>query len=246
MLIVVMACYGLNARAQVDESKNFLYLYSDSVVYANRVTMRPDYGGFWQIRADSKRFPSTQVKFFSNENGFFANTRKTNFQGAATFSERVITGRINLFQQTVYNEGIYSRRYSTIGQPPVDLKMYYNKGYGNLKKVSYRNLLDDMADRQESLELLGAYRKSLNTRNTLYVSAGVALLAGMITFTIDGTRSSEFVGEGFNKTLVEPKTIGLGISFALFGIGSGLGVAGFLVNNSGAHHLENAVDSYNR
>ena len=248
MLIVVMACYGLNARAQVDESKNFLYLYSDSVVYANRLTMRPDYGGFWQIRTDSRKFPSTQVKFFNNENGFFANTRKANFLGETTFSERVIMGRINLFRETVYDEQYYHRRYNhrPVAQQSVNVKMYYNKGYGDLKKVSYRNLRDDMADHPESLDLLDGYRKSLNTRNTLYVSAGVALLAGMVTYTIDGTRSAKFVGEGFHKTLVEPKSIGLGISFALLGIGSGLGVAGFLVNNSGARHLENAVDSYNR
>ena len=248
MLIVVMACYGLNARAQVDESKKFLYLYSDSVVYANRVTMRPDYGGAWQIRTDSKRFPSTQVKFFNNENGFFANTRKTNFLGETTFSERVITGRINLFQETVYDEQYYGRRYNhrPMTQQPADVKMYYNKGYGDLKKVSYRNLRDDMADRPESLDLLVAYRRSLNTRNTLYTGAGVALLASIITFTIDGTRSAKFVGEKFNRTLVEPKTIGLGLSFALLGIGGGLGLGGFLVHNSGAQHLENAVDSYNK
>ncbi len=248
MLIVVMACYGLNARAQVDESKNFLYLYSDSVVYGNRVTMRPDYGGFWQIRSDSRRFPSEQVKFFNNENGFFANTRKINFLGAVTFSERVIAGRINLFQQTVYDEGFYGRRYfhRPMVQQPVDVRMYYNKGYGDLKKVSYRNLKADMADRPESLDFLTAYRKSLNTRNMLYVGAGAAVLAGLITFTIDGTRSGKFVGDGFNKTLVEPKSIGMGTSFALLGLGGGLSVAGFLVHRSGSRNLENAVDAYNR
>jgi hypothetical protein len=46
--------------------------------------------------------------------------------------------------------------------------------------------------------------------------------------------------------LVEPKRIGIGTSFALLGIGSGLSVAGFLVHGSAAQKLENAVDAYNR
>lgn len=248
MLIVVMACYGLNARAQVDESKNFLYLYSDSVVYGKRVSIRPGFDGFWQVRADSRRVPSGQVKFFNNENGFFANTRKASFLGEPTFSERVITGKINLFQQTLYDEEFYNRRYRHrhMAQQPVDARMYYNKGYGDLKQVSYRNLSEDMADRPESLDMLAAYRKSLNTRNMLYVGGGAALLAGLVTFVMDGTKSSKFVGSGFNKTLVEPKTIGIGTSFALLGIGGGLSVAGFLVQRSGSRHLENAIDAYNR
>ena len=248
MLIVVMACYGLNARAQVDESKNFLYLYSDSVVYGKRVTVRPDYAGFWQIRADSKRISAERVKFFNNENGFFANTRKTTLLGEATFSERVIMGRINLFRQTIYDEEYYGGRYRhrPVAQQPVDVHMYYNKGYGDLKKVSYANLKADMADRPASLDFLNAYRKSLNNRNLLYVGAGAALLAGLVTFTIDGTRSAKFVGEGFHKTLVEPKTIGIGTSFALLGLGGGLSLAGFVVHRNASRNLENAVDAYNR
>ncbi|MET4080950.1 hypothetical protein ABIB40_000895 [Pedobacter sp. UYP30] len=37
LLILVMACYDLNARSQMNESKDFLYLYSDSTVYEKKL-----------------------------------------------------------------------------------------------------------------------------------------------------------------------------------------------------------------
>lgn len=101
--MIVMACYALNARSQTDESRNFIYLNSDSVIHADRIRLRPDFGGSLVLRADSRRVPLEQVKFFNNEDGFFANTRKTDLFAGNSFSERIVKGKINLYQEVAYD-----------------------------------------------------------------------------------------------------------------------------------------------
>lgn len=250
MLIIAMACYGLSARAQVDGNRDFVYLYSDSVIYADQVRLRPDIMGGWQLKADSRTVPLRNVKFFNGRNGFFANTRKTNILSQNSFSERVLEGKMNLFEEVIYDEGIYNPRfgYSSRFNRPVNLRMYYNKGFSDLKKVNYKNLKIDMADNPVSLDFLTAYRRSLNVRNTLYVGAGASVVAGLVSFVISGTKGGESSEEFFNRKpgSFNHKRPNFVPAFTLLGIGAGLSVGGFLVHRKASQHLENAVDVYNR
>ncbi|RZM29003.1 MAG: hypothetical protein EOO88_06700, partial [Pedobacter sp.] len=192
LLIIVMACYGLNARAQVDGSKNFVYLFSDSLIYANKIRLHPDFYGEWQLRADSRRIANDRIKFFNNEDGFFANTRRMNALRSSSFSERIIEGRINLYQQTDFIPESYRRgqRYGRrVSAQDVDQRMFYNKGFGDLKKVTYLNLQQDMSDHPESMDQLNSYRKSINTSKILYTAAGVSIVAGLVSFIVKGKSS---------------------------------------------------------
>lgn len=240
LIIIAMACYGLNTRAQSGESKNFIYLYSDSIIQARNITLRPDAFGSWQLRADSRRVPPQQVKFFSNKDGFFANTRRLSFAGVTAFSERVIEGRINLYQQTSYEPGMYNdyhhprhQHYST--RQPVDIRMYYNKGFNDLRKVSYHNLKQDMADHQESMDLLAGYRRSINTGKMMYTAAGVAIVAGLVYFLVGSERSSISASER-----------NFAAGFALLGAGAGFALGGYVVSAKANRHLEDAIEAYNR
>lgn len=67
-----MACCSLSAHAQVQEFRNFVYFFTDSVQYANRIRLRPDALNSMQLRVDGKKIPLASVKFFNNEEGFFA------------------------------------------------------------------------------------------------------------------------------------------------------------------------------
>ncbi|MEJ2879864.1 hypothetical protein [Pedobacter sp. GR22-6] len=250
MLIIAMACYGLSARAQVDGSRNFIYLYSDSVIYAEQVRLRPDIMGGWQLRADSRVVPLRGVKFFNNRNGFFANTRKTSILGETSFSERIVEGKINLFQEVVYDDSWYDRRYAYPGKfdQSINVSMYYNKGYSDLKRVNYRNLSADMADHAASMDFLKAYRRSLNTRNLLYTAGGASLVASLVSFVITGTKGGESSEEFFNRPpgSINHKSPNFVPSLALLGIGGGFSIAGFFVHRKASLNLENAVDTYNR
>jgi len=233
---MVLACYGLSAGAQVRESENFLYLYSDSIIYAENVRVRADLSGSFQLRADGKRFPLAQVKFFNNQDGFFANTWKIGLL-STTFSERIIEGKINLFQETSYTPDYLDRRYrhgyhySGSGQLNVDASMYYNKGFSDLKKVNYNNLQADMTDNANSMRFLQQFKQSRTTRNLLYGGAAASILGFLATAMFEGKRG---IDSSATPTYVFMGTTGL---FA---------VAGYLVDLRSNHHLESAIDEYNR
>jgi hypothetical protein len=231
LLLVALACYGLSASAQVRESNNFIYYYSDSLVYAKDIRLRPDYLNSMVLRADSRRIPINQVKFFNNEDGFFANTRKLNLDGHIAFSERIIEGKINLYQEHAFNPQYNEdhHQYSVNNTSPIYFQLHYNKGFGDLKRVDYDNLKYDMADNSKSMELLENYRRNMRTSNILYVSAGVSLLGALVTFL-----SSR--GPGSNSTPI----------LALFGIGAAGSVGGLTYKAIGFKRLEEAVDNYNR
>ncbi|RDC55452.1 hypothetical protein DU508_14280 [Pedobacter chinensis] len=246
LLILVMACYGLNARSQMNDSKDFLYLYSDSTIYANRVTMRPDFSGTWSLRADSRRIPLEQVKFFNNEDGFYANTRKVDFFNSVSFAERIIEGKINLYQEVSYNSHPFDDefyRFQTRRRQAVNTRMFYNKHFADLKKVTYNNLIIDMADRSESIDLLKGYRKSMRIGTAMYIGAGAAIIASAITlFANSGFKQ---IGTGTGNMPIYKNDSSTG-SFLLMGLGGGLGIGGFLIQSSGSKNIERAIDAYNR
>ena len=251
-LIVVMACYGLNAGAQVRHSENFVYLYSDSVIYASNIRLRPDFFNSLQLRADSRRIPLEQVKFFNNENGFFANTRKLNFGRVTDFAERIVDGKINIFQLRSYDPLIDDRGYRERGRrrEAISIEMYYNKGYADLKKVSYTNLKMEMAGNMQAMDLLEGYRRSINTSRTLYVAAGASLVGSFVSFLVTGKTKNDQLfsdnGFGTQNSKSNIKSANFTASFALLGVAAGLGIGGYTTSVSGLRRLEQAVDVYNR
>lgn len=253
LLIGIMACYALTTHAQVHESKNFIYLYSDSVIYVKDIKLRPDFSGYLQLRADSKKIPMERVKFFNNEDGFFANTRRLDLGNTTSFSERIIEGKINMFQQADYHPYMYDQRYRRsryMERRPqaVDVKMYYNKGYADLKKVNFHNLSADMADSPKAMDMLKNYRKSMNIGKTMYIAAGAALLTGLVSFlTTSDSGTGMLNTNGFNHNFrQETKWPNYTASYILLGAGLGLATGGYFIQTSGNKHLERAVDTYNR
>ena len=238
LLIVALACYGLSGRGQIRESKDFLYLYSDSVIYARDIKLRPDFSGYLRLRADSKNVSAEQVKFFSNKDGFFANTRKMNLIGTTAFSERIVEGRINIFQERSYDPVNYSSdryhsRFRHNTEPAIDVSMHYNKGYNDLKRLNYRNLKNDMSDHPASMDMLNSYRRSMNTTKMLYVAAGASLLAGFLNLATGSDKKSL-------------SSANFALSTTLIGVGLGFATGGYLNYLSGNRKLENAVEIYNK
>lgn len=245
-VFAVLTCLCLNSKAQIDESRNFVYLYSDSVIYAKNIRLRHNFFNSLQLRADSKPIPLQKIKFFNNDEGFFANIKGLDAFGQIRLSERIIAGKINLYQERPYTTFL-NRRHQDHNE--VDVRMFYNKAYGNLKRVNYANLAVDMADNAESMDLLRNYRKNMNTSKALYIGAGASVVAALVTFLV-GTK------EEFNHQMEGPfpdrmekikrKNGSLGFSIGLLGIGTGLAIGGYSTNVSGLRKLESAVDTYNQ
>ena len=244
--MLVMACYGLNARSQENESKNFIRLYSDSTIYAQKIRLRPDIGGNLVLRADSKRIPIGQVQFFNNEDGFYANTKKLNIFNQVSFAERIIDGKINLYQEVVYDAvplEVDYYRFRNRRSQSVGTRMYFNKGLSDVNKVNYSNLTLAMADNVKSLDLLKSYRKSMRTGTAMYVTAGAAIIAGAATL-LSGSGFKHNGNMFGNRPSFEDKNY-TG-SFLLMGLGAGLGLGGYFVQASGARNIERAVEVYNQ
>jgi len=238
LLIIAMACYGLSARAQMRESRNFLYLYSDSIIYAKDIKLRPDFSGNLRILVDSRSVPIGQVKFFNSRDGFFANTRKMGIMRTGEFAERIIEGRINVFQERplsyppfAYDPYHAPETYYAPAQS-INTNMYYNMGYADLKKLNYANLKRDMANNPQSMDMLAAYRRSRVVSTSLYV-AGAASIVG--AFAV-------YMNEGKNAYSTSSFTIGIGLG----ALGLGLIGGGYLKTHSAKQKLENAIDIYNR
>jgi len=241
--MIVMACYALNARSQTDESRNFIYLNSDSVIHADRIRLRPDFGGSLVLRADSRRVPLEQVKFFNNEDGFFANTRKTNLFAGNSFSERIVKGKINLYQEVAYDPVPYEfdyYRFRDRGPRAISTRLFYNKGFSEVKKVSYASLKTDLAENPKSLDFLESYRKGKQGGTIMYVAAGAAILAGLVNFVSTG--SKEMSRASFEST----RSNGYVGSAILMGVGGGLALGGYLMQASANRDIERAIDTYNR
>ncbi|WP_316748083.1 hypothetical protein [Pedobacter gandavensis] len=233
LILTALVGYALAVPALAQDSKNFLYLFSDSIIYAQKVQLRPDFSGYWQFRADSRRVPISQVKFFNNEDGFFANTRRFSLAGESQFSERIVAGKINLFQERPYDPEAFHRPYHYGMERDrlqiAALSMYYNKGFGDLKRVRYRNLMKDMADHPQSMQFLKDYRKSSQLSKIISVTAGAAIIAGVATLLTGGYSESSFTN-----------------SSILMGGGIVLATGGYLIHLSGKKNIEKAITNYNK
>jgi hypothetical protein len=240
LLIIAMACYGLSARAQVRESRNFLYLYSDSTVHADDIKLRRDFSGILKVRVDSRSVPIGQIKFLSSNDGFFANTRKIENIGTGEFAERIIEGKVNVFQVRPLSNrsSIYDihHTHETHSMPApswsLNRNMYYNLGYADLKRWNYTNLNKDLADNPQSMDMLHAYKKSRKTTTLLYIAGAASFVGGVFVLGMEEKRA-------FSNTNM---TIGMSVA----GLGAGLITGGYLKSVANQRKLEAAIDSYNR
>lgn len=240
LLIIAMACYGLSARAQRHESKDFLHLYSDSIIYADNIKFRPDFSGILRVKADNRNVPIGQVKFLNTKDGFFANTRKMGLMHTEGFAERIIDGRINVFLERsltyapfIYNpQHTHETHYVPSPPPSINSNKYYNKGYDDLKKLNYTNLKRDMADNPQAIDMLGAYRRSINTTKLFYVAGAASLVAAMFVATSEGKNA--YSSANFNAG------VGLGV------LGLGLVTGGYFMTAPANQKLEAAIDTYNQ
>ena len=247
-LLTLIAVYAICSRiayAQPDESREFLYLYSDSVIYANRIDLERNYSGSLYLWADSRRIHPEQVKFFNNNRGFFANVKDFNSSGETTFSERIRKGRINLYEaKTVDWDSYDDIRYYSRQPSVIESRNYYNKDYGALRKANYINLSEDLADNPQSMAFLHKYRSVKRTQIAMYVTAGLSLIAGIVV--MQSARSDISLnpnGPGFSSDHSTKSRLLSGLLTVSAGVG--LATGGYFMGPSGTKHLKRAIDAYN-
>lgn len=233
LLFIVVACYGLTARAQINESRDYLYLYSDSIVYAENIKFQPDFSGNLRVNVDARNFPIAQVKFLSTKDGFFGNTRRMG-PLHTDFVERIMEGRINVFQERppVQLPHFFGALALPATQTSLPMSLYYNKGFEDLQNLTYHNLKKDMADHPKSMDMLKAYKRGKNVTTLAYVAGAASIIGAAVLATGNGQNAystGNFAG-----------TIGLGT------LGLGLIASGYFKDQSNRGRLEAAIETYNR
>lgn len=226
---------------QVDENKNFIYSFSDSVIYGRIIEYKTPFLGSSHFLVDSKKIQPDLVKFYRNETGFYANTKTVNFSGTSSFTERIRKGKINLYEKetTTYSPGHFNSTtgmYSG-GMITKNIKNYYNKGFGDLKKANYQNLNLDLSDNPASMIYLNKYKSVRDAQTVLYIVGGATLIGGFATLInkIQNTDS--------NDSEPEPNVTG---SLVAVGIGAGCFWVSYFMSFSKPKHLRNAIDAYNK
>jgi hypothetical protein len=218
-------------------SNNFIYLFSGESITSDKIEYISKSFSSSYFIVNGKEFKSGDVQFYQNKDGFFANTKKLTFSGSSSFSEREITGKINLFnKEFVTNSTIMGGNGMVMGStgPNSTISYYYNKGeFGELKKSNYSNLKIDLNENLESISHLNKF-KSVKLRETLLYIVGGAVMTVGVASLINKTSN---VPED-----VTPKTGG---SFVIIGIGFGTLITNYLTTINKHKHIKKAIEVYN-
>lgn len=224
-----------------NNNKSFLYTYSNQIIsgkiiYHKKTLLEDSY-----FLIGSKKYSSSIVKFYKNETCFYANTRDVSFSGSSIFAERIRKGRINLYEhETTSSSPTYysaSAGMYTSGISTKKINNYYNKGFVDLKKTSYKNLVYDLDDNIESSIYLKKYKSVRDAQTILYIAGGVTLISGLATLI---HKTKDWDGSDSEP---EPNVTG---SIVAIGLGASCFWVSYFISFSKPKHLRNAIDFYNK
>jgi len=219
---------------------SFVYLYSGEQINANVVEYRDRFMGGGYFVVGSEQYSADLVKFYKDANGFYANTKKLNVTGKSVFSKRIISGRVNLFEQEkMYTTPSYievSGAYNP-GTSSKTIKNYYNKGFSDLKKANYKNLKIDLADSPESMGYINKYRKYKNVQIVLSIVGGALIATGITSYFI---KTSDVNRNAPNYK--EPNTTP---NMLIAVAGGGLVGCSYYLSFPKRSKLKKAIDAYN-
>jgi hypothetical protein len=163
---------GLTPNSESLIDVNYVYLNTRSIIKAEYVLYESKIFKKDYFLVDGERYELGQVKFYQNEDVFFASVN----QGFQTgFAKKTAAGEINLFELKVQTQSaptMGANGMMTGGYGGTKIIDYYNKGFGDLKKATYENLRTDLSDKPEAQLYLDKYNKMRKTQNILYATSG--------------------------------------------------------------------------
>jgi hypothetical protein len=175
--------------------KNFVYLFSGKKIESiNNFEYREPFIGSNYFIVDNDKYPSSEVAFYHDYIGYYANIKKLTAFEQNNFAERVIAGRINVYEYTRYNApmmmgggysggGMMAGGYGGAGMMVgggTQTSSYYNRDFRELKKISYGNLILDLNDNPKCVSLLNEYHKASNNKILWAVTGSAFLIAGLV------------------------------------------------------------------
>jgi hypothetical protein len=213
-------------------NKNFLYLYSDSIVNGKTIKLKEPFLGSDYFTIDSKKISPYKVKFYKYNGQFYANTKAFSLWGSSDFYKCISKGKINLFEQeeTYYSAGHFNAATGMYSGGTVTraTKQYYNKGYEDLKKANYRNLAVDLSDNPASELHLTKLRRNRNAQIVLNIVGLGSIIGGLATFP-KGMSAQD-----------QPTA-----NLVAIGVGAGCLWVTYFIGRSKPRLIRNAINAYN-
>ncbi len=165
-LILGISClFASLVQAQFSKPVNKLQLYSGDVITGDNVIYNATMVKEATFAVDNETYESSNVEFFQNDHGYFANLGRLHGFEKERYAMRIKTGRINLFEEIeidVYGSEELKTESPGNAQDPMLASgaeyQYYTKGDGKLLEANYRNLHVDLADNASSVKLLKNYK----------------------------------------------------------------------------------------
>ncbi len=234
LIAMIFLIYNLSYS---QNQKYFTHLFSGEIHYYNNVEYISNTFSKSYFLVNGNEIQKETVKFYKNNNGFFANTKDLSFSSSSNFVKREISGNINLFSKeyttftTVNNSN--GLMMGSLG-PNTTISYYYNKGeFGDLKKSNYKNLKVDLSDNLKSMSYLNKFKSVKQRETLLYILGGAIMTVGVSSL--------------INKTSNVPQgeTAKTGGSFAIIGLGFGTIITNYLTTKNKHDHIETAIGIYN-
>jgi hypothetical protein len=246
--------FGSDRNKAIDSSHivggNFLFLYSGQLINGYSIELKSPFFKERHFLVDGLSYDDNLVKFYQNDEGYFANTMRLRGSAYPTFSRRVKKGRMNLYEYTSYNTSAMSYGYAGtpgfgghgtygsvggfgLGVAMPQTKYYYNKGFDDLKRISFENLSKDMVDNPMAMSALNDWEKTRKTGSVLMLSG--ILLTGVSFFALLAKTSDQ------KDPDVTLELMGLSVGFAATWVK-------YLAWDHGQNprKLKKAIDIYNR
>jgi len=197
----------------------FIYFFNDSIVAGNKIKLKTPFLSRNKFIVDGKVYFANKVKFYTVDGVFNANMKKEG--RAPRFIKREFCGKINYYKHEYdtpgyqssghFSPGYYSGGYYHPGSyspgmyiPPQHvLIQYYNFGYGDIRKATYKNLLKDIGQNPKSKYYLDKYKRKNRTENIIGIAGtglsimsfffiesnpaigGISLLSGITLLIVD-------------------------------------------------------------
>jgi hypothetical protein len=142
-----------------DSIGNYVMLYSGKLIKCSFIEYQSPL-----IITESAKYHEDDVKLYKKENNLYANMRHLGVRkNTSTFLPAEKIGKVNIFKE-----------YYMSGGEIKYVVLYYNKGYGALKKAKYKFMKDDLADNGESIKLI---KKGRNKKIGMKTMGYLALAA---------------------------------------------------------------------
>jgi len=238
LLMVLFLNAGIYGQTY-DKHKDFIYTISNQLIYADKVEYVDPFLASSYIMLDSIKYKLNSIKFYNNSDGFFANiSLKGGF--SSRFAERIEKGRINLYENWVSSPGHMAPTGFNGGMMMMgggrSKIQYYNKEWGDLKKASYKNLIVDLADNEESMLFLKKYKIKRTTANIFYIVGGAIALTSIYNLYQGTKQYSTHPYTDKQRKRTE----------SIIFVGLGTVMVGSIITFGSGNNIKKAIEAYNR